>query len=292
MLLLPALLAAAARGAATPCSNSSAWRSGVILGNGQMAPVKPAPSAAVCCSRCAALSGCGCWTFATPDDPRKALQCILKAPGQCHGSRTAQHRVSGTALPAPQPPPPPLPPTPPAQGGVTVTPPAAPVPVNGIAEWTLTLENATLAAALPAGRSVWEALNVTLGLSPPAGATPYNASHRGFLYAGSEWRVRAALRSPGQYSYTLTAAWVGNSTLLHSSHGTAACSATAPAQNKSAGRRGFLRPRFGRWPYRTAYEDGTLFTGLGLGDCLNDQLTFLTYNETDGGQFNRTLEVR
>ena len=57
---VPVTLMANSAKPATPCSNSSAWRSGVILGNGQMAPVKPAPSAAVCCSRCAALSGCGC----------------------------------------------------------------------------------------------------------------------------------------------------------------------------------------------------------------------------------------
>jgi hypothetical protein len=174
-----------------------------------------------------------------------------------------------------------------------VTPPKAAVPINGIAEWTITIENATavaLAGENSGTRSAWEALNVTLDLIPPPGGVPYNASHRGFLYAGSVWKVRAALRSPGQYSYKLTAAWTGSPTLLHSSQGTAMCSSTAAPQNYSVGSRGYLRPRFGMPPFRTAYEDGTLFTGLGLGDCLNDQLNFLTYNETDGGQFNRSLE--
>lgn len=36
-------------------------------------------------------------------------------------------------------------------------------------------------------------------------------------------------------------------------------------------------------------QDGTLFTGLGLGDCLNDQLTFATYNETSGGVYTRSF---
>ena len=36
-------------------------------------------------------------------------------------------------------------------------------------------------------------------------------------------------------------------------------------------------------------QDGTLFTGLGLGDCLDDQLTFPTYNETSGGVYNRSF---
>lgn len=181
---------------------------------------------------------------------------------------------------------------------VDVVPPAGAVPVNGIAEWALTIENLTTALVLstavggkpPPHKSIWEALNITLDLTPPPGAAPYNATHRGFLYAGSVWKVRAALRSPGQYSYTLRAAWADNGTVIHSSHGTAQCSAAAAAaQNYSVGPRGFLRPRFGRAPFRTAYEDGTLFTGLGLGDCINDQLTFPTYNESDGGQFTRSL---
>ena len=83
---------------------------------------------------------------------------------------------------------------------------------------------------------------------------------------------------------------MSNTTLLHRSQGVAACSLAAPAQNTSVGKRGFLRPRFGQPPFRTAYEDGTLFTGLGLGDCINDRLTFLTYNETDGSQYTRGLE--
>ena len=179
---------------------------------------------------------------------------------------------------------------------VEVTPPQAPVPINGIAEWTLTFKNlsenmAALGAAAP-GKSVWEALNITLDLVPPAGAPPYNATHRGFLYAGggSVWKVRAALRAEGPHSYTLRVSWTGNSSLLHTSEGVASCSSTALVQNYSAGSRGFLRPRFNDPPYRTAYEDGKLFTGLGLGDCLNDGLTFLTYNETDGGQYTRSLE--
>eukprot|EP01047_Picozoa_sp_COSAG01_P066045 COSAG01_NODE_9041_length_2572_cov_4.925192_4_plen_179_part_00 len=77
---------------------------------------------------------------------------------------------------------------------------------------------------------------------------------------------------------------------MHSSQGTAVCSPTAAPQNHSAGSRGFLRPRFGMPPFRTAYENGSLFTGLGLGDCLTPDLNFLTYNETDGSQFNRSVE--
>lgn len=98
------------------------------------------------------------------------------------------------------------------------------------------------------------------------------------------------MRSEGQFTYKLLVALSINNTVLHQSQGAVTCSTSASPQNASVGSRGFLRPRFGVAPYRTAYEDGTLFTGLGLGDCLNDQLTFLTYNETSGGQFNRTLE--
>ena len=82
-----------------------------------------------------------------------------------------------------------------------VVPPSDAVPINGIAEWTLTIVNASWAHLAAADRvhsgmtgSAWEALNVTLDLLPPPGAAPYNASHRGFLYAGSVWKVRAALR--------------------------------------------------------------------------------------------------
>lgn len=174
-------------------------------------------------------------------------------------------------------------------------PPAVPVPVNGIAVWTVTVDFGVLYAGSNSKTretaSVWEALNITLDLIPPPGAVPFNASHRGFLYDGSRvWKVRAALRSPGQYGYSLIVARANNGTLLHKSQGTTMCSASLPPQNISVGFRGFLRPRFGIPPYRTAFEDGTLFTGLGLGDCLNDRLTFLTYNESDGGQYTRSLE--
>ena len=214
----------------------------------------------------------------------------MKNASQCHGQQQQAHkyRVSGSISRSPLPPSPPSPPspTPPAppshhQGSLVVVPPADAVPINGIAEWTITIQNETLVnwADDNSGgtrRSAWEALNVTLDLLPPPGAAPYNASHRGFLYAGSVWKVRAALRSPGQYSYKLSASWMGSPTPLHSSQGTAICSSTAAPQNYSVGSRGFLRPRFGMPPFRTAFEDGSLFTGLGLGDCLNDQLTFLT----------------
>lgn len=169
-----------------------------------------------------------------------------------------------------------------------VVPPTAPLPVNGIAEWTLTVED--MADAMPTG-SVWEALNITLDLGTPPGAAPYNAPHRGFSYDGANvWKVRAALREVGQHPYTLTVAWTGNATILHRSQGVAMCSPAAPAQNTSVGTRGFLRPRFGQPPFRTAYEDGTLFTGLGLGDCIVPTLTFPTYNETDGSTYTRSLE--
>lgn len=181
-------------------------------------------------------------------------------------------------------------PVPLGASSIVVVPPAAPVPVNGIAEWTLNVTEGTCSPGNGQPRSSWEALDVVLDLVPPVGAPPYNSVHRGFLYAGSTWKVRAALQIPGQYMYSMVATCANSSTELHRSQGTAVCSTSAAAQSRSVGPHGFLRPRFGLPPFRTAYDDGILFTGLGLGDCLNDKLTFHTYNESSGGRFTRSLE--
>ena len=58
-----------------------------------------------------------------------------------------------------------------------MVPPKGASPLNGIAEWTLTIDGVDRVPG-----SVWEAVNITLELSPPAGGTPYYAAHRGFLY--------------------------------------------------------------------------------------------------------------
>tara|TARA_B110000208_G_scaffold160160_1_gene195175 strand:- start:28 stop:3396 length:3369 start_codon:yes stop_codon:yes gene_type:complete len=276
-LMLFAVIASTVVSAANCTSQTN-----VIIGTNQMGAITTQQDSAACCAHCSSTAGCNCWTFKTADDPKTSerLQCILKNASQCTGSSQRAFRVSGMLDGPPSPP-----------GSVVVVPPAAPVPVNGIAEWTLTIEGIDALAATENTSSPWEALNITLDLRPPPGGAPYNATHRGFSYAGGAvWKVRAALRFPGQYSYTLTVATMGNGTMLHRSQGAAACSTAAAAQNTSVGPRGFLRPRFGKPPYRTQYEDGTLFTGLGLGDCLNDELSFLTYNETDGTAYNRSLE--
>ena len=47
-----------------------------------------------------------------------------------------------------------------------------------------------------------------------------------------------------------------------------------------------------QYPYRSAYEDGTLFQGFGLGDCLNANFTFPTFNASDHKHpFNRDLHT-
>jgi hypothetical protein len=318
------------------CCSASAFRENVIIGGESMGPIVQTRTTTDCCTRCQSNPACDCCKcdvvctstsfthrlasqvffllkllLHETESVRRALHagtwktgnhdCMLKNASQCHGEQAHKYRFSGSiSRPCTTPPgppnPPPGPPSPPHEGSLVVVPPADVVPINGIAEWTITIENATTPAHMAGDdhsgttRSAWEALNVTLDLHPPPGAAPYNASHRGFLYAGSVWKVRAALRSPGRYTYTLSASWTGSSTPAHRSQGTAICSSTAAPQNHSVGLRGFLRPQFGMPPFRTAFEDGSLFTGLGIGDCLNDQLNFLTYNETDGTQFNRSFE--
>ena len=190
--LLAIMLTTTTASSLQSCSNRTGWKAGVILGNGQMAPVGTVPSAADCCSRCSSTAGCACWTYVTSDDAQKALQCILKSTADCKGSKAMAKRISGTSTPQPpsppSPPPPPPTPSPPAPSPgnvvVHVVPPTAPLPVNGIAEWTVTIDN--LIDSMPAASpgSVWEALNITLDLSPPPGAAPYNAPHRGFSYDG------------------------------------------------------------------------------------------------------------
>ena len=159
------------------------------------------------------------------------------------------------------------------------------VPLFGIVQWTMQLDNVTT--------NPWEAVNITLSLTPPPSAQPLYVPVKGYHHNGTEWRVRAALTAVGGHTYALRVTWrnasSGDTVTLHSSTGVVSCDAGAPAQPISAGHRGFLRPRFSSPPYRTAYDDGTLFNGFGLGDCLNPEYTFPTYNETDGTQFNRSL---
>ena len=59
----------------------------------------------------------------------------------------------------PSPPPPPPPPPPPGNVVVHVAPPTAPVPVNGIAEWTLTIEPVAGTANFSVG---WEVILIKL----------------------------------------------------------------------------------------------------------------------------------
>lgn len=160
----------------------------------------------------------------------------------------------------------------------SVTAPTGSVPPFGIVQWSLTVEGVVT--------NPWEALNITLDLTPPKGGRPYNAIIKGYHQGGNEWRVRAALQDVGDFPYKLAVVQNGNA--LHSSSGTVVCAATAKAQLTSVGPRGFLRPQFGKFPYRTAFDDGTLFNGFGFGDCLNDDLTFQTYE--NGKTFTRSLD--
>eukprot|EP00039_Didymoeca_costata_P003300 m.66710 g.66710 ORF g.66710 m.66710 type:complete len:562 (+) comp11827_c0_seq3:83-1768(+) len=150
------------------------------------------------------------------------------------------------------------------------------VPVYGIVEWKLNITNYS---------NPWEAVNITLNLALP----PSNNVSKimGFHYVGDEWRVRAALLSPGTYQYKMDVAWYNDT--LHSSSGSVQCDNKEPPQPRSVGLKGFLRPRFNSPPYRTEYDDGTLFTGFGLGDCLNNNLTFPTLNESSGETYLRNL---
>lgn len=162
----------------------------------------------------------------------------------------------------------------------SVTPPSKSVPQYGIVQWSMTITNVTT--------NPWEVVDISLDLTPPKGGKPYYAKIKGYHQGTNEWRVRAALQNVGNYPYKLNVNWNGAS--LHTSSGTVTCDASAPPQKKSVGPKGFLRPRFDSPPYRTAFDDGTLFSGFGLGDCLNEQLTFATYDEKTGQVFNRTLE--
>jgi hypothetical protein len=160
----------------------------------------------------------------------------------------------------------------------SVTAPSASVPQFGIVQWSLTVEGVIT--------NPWEALNITLDLTPPKGGRPYYAIIKGYHQGDNEWRVRAALQDVGDFSYKLDVVQNGN--FLHSSSGTVMCAATAEAQPTSVGPKGFLRPRLGEFPYRTAFDDGTLFNGFGFGDCLTDDLTFPTFE--NGTTFTRTLD--
>ena len=128
---------------------------------------------------------------------------------------------------------------------------------------------------------VWNAASITLTLTPPHGAKPLYAPIKGYKYQqeGTEWRVKAALQGEGTYQYKLEVEW--NDQQIYNATGTVEASSTAPAQPASIGPKGFLRPQFDQYPYRSVYEDGTLFQGFGIGDCLNVNFTFPTFNTSN-----------
>jgi hypothetical protein len=128
--------------------------------------------------------------------------------------------------------------------------------------------------------NAWEAVNVTLTLDVPSNGGKLNVP--GFHFSnGTEWKVRFAPAVVGSYAYTLDVERFGEQ--LHSSTGTLECSASDA--------KGWLRPQYDTYPYRSVYEgDGTLYSGSGIGDCITPDLTFPTLNETTQGQYTRTLE--
>ena len=139
---------------------------------------------------------------------------------------------------------------------------------------------------------IWNAASITLLLTPPAAAKPIYAPIKGYKYQqkGTEWRVKAVLRGEGTYQYKLVVEW--NDKQIYSATGTVEASSAAPAQPTSIGPKGFLRPQFHRYPYRSVYEDGTLFQGFGLGDCLNANFTFATFNTSNPKHpFDRDLDT-
>ena len=159
-----------------------------------------------------------------------------------------------------------------------VAPPTDPLPINGIAQWNLTLAGVTT--------NPFEAVNISLNLTPPSGGKQFNAPFAGYYQAEDQWRVRAVLQTAGSYAWSLMVTANGQS--LHSSSGTVECSATASAQPYSIGSRGFLRPQFDTPPYRTVYENGDLFAGFGLGDCVGTTLEWGAL-DADGNKITRNI---
>jgi len=146
------------------------------------------------------------------------------------------------------------------------------VPRYSVADFNLTLSDVNV--------NWWEAVNVTLILDEPSGGQTLTVP--GFHFSnGIEWKVRFAPSIVGTYTYTLRVERFEEQ--FHSSTGTLECS--------DSDAKGWLRPQYDIFPYRSVYEgDGTLYSGSGFGDCVNPELTFLTYDEETGGQYNRTLD--
>jgi hypothetical protein len=153
------------------------------------------------------------------------------------------------------------------------------------------IEGLNANGTLKPGR-IWNAASVTLTLTPPPAAKPIYAPIKGYKYQqkGTEWRIKAVLQGEGTYQYKLVVEW--NNQQIYNATGTVEASSAAPAQPSSIGPKGFLRPQFHRYPYRSVYEDGTLFEGFGLGDCLNANFTFPTFNASNPKHpFDRDLDT-
>jgi len=208
------------------------------------------------------------------DDSKCDMPCAGDSMENCGGSYAVGvfRAVCDVGPPSPPPTPPPTPPPPPptpppSPSDIKVTsvlPPSGSIPRYSVAEWHLVIVGIT------GDFSVWESVNVSMQINVPSSDETLTVA--GFYYGdGNDWRLRFAPSVVGNYAYTLTVTRFGAQ--LHSSTGTLQCSASNA--------KGWLRPQYDSFPYRTIYEgDGTLFTGSGIGDCLNDQLTFETLNET------------
>jgi hypothetical protein len=103
--------------------------------------------------------------------------------------------------------------------------------------------------------NVWEGPNVNVTFTSPSGKSFVVG---GFFYSANTWKARFAPSETGSWSWSVS--WT-DSEGTQTAQGTFTCTSSAE--------RGWLR-RHPTNPFRVVYEDGTLFSGIGIIDCFND----------------------
>ena len=99
----------------------------------------------------------------------------------------------------------------------------------------------------------WEDVNVTAVFSGPQ-----TINIDGFYYNTNIWKIRFAPPQTGSWTYAITFSTPSNT---YTASGSFNC---IPSTTK-----GFLRQHPNN-PFRLIYPDGTLFNGIGIGDCFHD----------------------
>jgi Domain of unknown function (DUF5060) len=103
--------------------------------------------------------------------------------------------------------------------------------------------------------NVWEGPKVNVTFVSPSGRSFVVGA---FYHSANLWKARFAPAETGNWNWTLS--WT-DSEGTQTGHGVFSCVDSAE--------RGWVR-RHPTNPYRMVYEDGTLFSAIGIGDCVND----------------------